>query len=95
MTNGPNDKKKPKTVSPTPLRDCVVQLSSRRRVGLVLLATVLMACGACASVFFDLSPVPATQLMFFAMLSGALLGSELGALMVFIASPASSHLPAR
>ena len=47
-----------------------------------------MACGARASVAFDLSPVPATQLTFFALLAGALLGSRLGSVagMVYLLS---------
>jgi biotin transport system substrate-specific component len=75
-----DDKKRPKAVSPTPLRDWMDRQTPRRKIGFVMLGALLMACGARASVFFDLSPVPATQLTFFAMLSGALLGSQLGTL---------------
>lgn len=77
---GDNRNKAPKTLSPTPLRDWVAAQPARRRATFVALAAVLMACGAKASVILDLSPVPATQLTFFALLSGALLGSQLGAL---------------
>ena len=80
MTGRNEDKKKPKSLSPTPLRDWVNRQPPRRRVGFVLLGALLMACGARASVFFELSPVPATQLTFFAMLAGAILGSQLGSL---------------
>jgi biotin transporter BioY len=73
-------KKGPKTLSPTPLRDLVAAQSAQRRAAFVALAAVLMACGARASVVLEFSPVPATQLTFFALLAGALLGSQLGAL---------------
>jgi biotin transporter BioY len=70
----------PKSLSPTPLRDWVAAQPARRRVAFVTLAALLMACGAKASVVLEFSPVPATQLTFFALLAGALLGSQLGAL---------------
>lgn len=80
MQQKPHDNKGPKALSPTPLRDWVAAQPAKRRVAYVLLAAGLMACGAKASVILEFSPVPATQLTFFALLSGALLGSQLGAL---------------
>lgn len=83
MTERPDKQKRPKALSPTPLRDWMERQPAKRRWGFVLLAAGLMGCGAKASVFFDLSPVPATQLTFFALLAGALLGSQMGALAGF------------
>jgi biotin transport system substrate-specific component len=72
--------KEPRAVSPTPLRDWVNAQTSGRRAAMVALGALLMACGAKASIAFGLSPVPMTQLTIIALLAGAFLGSELGAL---------------
>jgi biotin transport system substrate-specific component len=73
-----DNKKRPRALSPTPLRDWVVAQPKARRAGLVLLFTVLIACGGKAGVVFSFTPVPATHQVFFVMLAGAILGSRLG-----------------
>jgi len=79
VTQKQDDKKKPKALSPTPLRDWMKRQPAKRRAAFVALFALLIACGGKASFTFAFTPVPATQQLLFVLLSGVLLGSRLGA----------------
>jgi biotin transport system substrate-specific component len=77
--NQRNDKKPPRALSPTPLRDWVARQSTARKAGLVGLFALVIACGGKAGAILSFSPVPATHQLLFVLLAGAMLGSRLGA----------------
>jgi biotin transport system substrate-specific component len=80
----PNRKdRKPKAISPTPLRDWIAKQSRPRRAGMVALMAALIACGGKAGIATSLSPVPFTHQLLFVLVAGALLGSRLGCLASF------------
>jgi biotin transport system substrate-specific component len=78
MNKKEDNQKRPRSLSTTPLRDWVAKQPLARRAGLVLLFSILIACGGKAGVVFSFTPVPATHQVFFVMLAGAILGSRLG-----------------
>ncbi len=93
--NPNDDKNKPKSLSPTPLRDWVRRQTRRRKIEFVCLFALLIACGGKAGAVLSESPVPATQQMLFVLLAGALLGSRLGALsglLYLVAASATGYL---
>lgn len=79
MSQPPDKNRKPKSLSPTPLRDWVCQQTRLRRAGMVFLFAVMIACGGSAAFRLALTPVPFTQQLLFVLLAGVLLGSRLGA----------------
>ena len=78
LKNQPGNKKNPRPISPTPLRDWVNRQPPARKAGYVVLFAILLACGGKASVVLAFTPVPMTQQLLFALLAGVLLGSRLG-----------------
>lgn len=79
VSQNQDEKKGPKALSPTPLRDWMQRQGAVRRAAFVALFAILIACGGQASVTYAFTPVPATQQLLFVLLAGVLLGSRLGA----------------
>jgi biotin transport system substrate-specific component len=85
--------KRPRAISPTPLRDWIARQSRARRAGLTFLMAALIACGGKASVFLANSPVPFSHQLLFVLIAGTLLGSRLGCVAALGYLVAASSVP--
>src|SRR5438552_10635735 len=72
------NKREPKAVSPTPLRDWVHRQTPGKRAAGVALFALLIACGGLAPAVNPLSSLAGSQQLLFVLLAGVILGSRLG-----------------